>query len=56
MEKQYYCNNHWFTTYDKASFYADIMLELEGKYHVVYTKAEMDSITEVIDHEMECGK
>jgi hypothetical protein len=23
---------------------------------VVYTKAEMDSIAEVIDHEMECGK
>lgn len=61
MEKNYYCNEHWFKTYDKACFYADIMLELEGKYHVVFTKSEMDSqvkgmVNSIINHEMECGK
>ena len=53
MDKNYYCNGHWFKTYDKASFYSDIVLELTNKYCVVYTRAEMDS---QINHEMECGK
>jgi hypothetical protein len=61
MEKNYYCNGHWFKTYDRASFYADIVLELTNKYHVVYTRAEMDSVVNgmvdsIINHEMECGK
>ena len=53
MDKNYYCNGKWFKSYDKASFYSDIMLELEGTYHVIYTRAEIES---QIDHEKECGK
>ena len=60
MEKNYYCNGKWFADYASAREYADSILDLTRKYHVVYTKAEVDSITKAIDkkidHEMECGK
>lgn len=56
MDKNFYCNDVWFYSYDQARTYADHVLKTEGKYYVVFTKAEMDSITEAIDHEMECGK
>lgn len=60
MEKNYYCNGVWFYHYAQARMYAEHMLKEEGKYHVVMTKAEVDSITQAIDkaidHEMECGK
>lgn len=60
MEKNYYCNGVCFYSYNQARMYADSVLKEEGKYFVVMTKAEVDSITQAIDkaidHEMECGK
>ena len=56
MEQNYYCNGHWFKRYEEAKMYADKVLEMGGKYHVVFTKAEKDSIINAIDHELECGK
>lgn len=61
MDKNFYCNNHWFKTYDEAKMYADKVFEMENKYYVVYTKAEMDAVVKgmvnsIINHEMECGK
>ena len=56
MEKnyyRYYCNKQWFKTYEEATRYACRAITLTGVYHVIYTRAEMDSI---INHEMECGK
>lgn len=60
MDKQYFCSGRWFSTYDKAKNYSDSLMEGLGIYYVVYTKAEVDSITnaidKTIDHELECGK
>lgn len=60
MSENYYCNQHWFKTYDEAKMYANKVLEMSNKYYVIMTKAEVDSITnaidKAIDHEMECGK
>ena len=56
----YYCNGHWFATMREALAYSGKYLEECGIYRVVFTKAEVDSITQAIDkaidHEMECGK
>ncbi len=49
-------NNEWFSTYHAARTYADKLRKEDGIYRVVFTKQEMDSIKEAIDHEMECGK
>lgn len=56
MEQNYYCNGVWFSHYAQARMYAEHVLKTENKYHVVFTKAEKDSIINAIDHEMECGK
>ena len=56
MDKNYYCNGEWFSTYESARAYAYSVVLLTRKYHVVYTKAEKDSIINAIDHELECGK
>ena len=53
MEKNYFVDGDWFEDYQDAKDFADIMLDHDGKYRVVYTKAEMDS---KINHEEECGK
>ena len=57
----FYCNGLWFDTYQVAKVYADDLLAENGKYHVVYTRAEMDAtvkgmVDSIINHEMECGK
>ena len=56
----YYVNGLWFDTYQVAKTYAEDLLAERGKYFVVMTRAEVDSITnaidKAIDHEMECGK
>lgn len=49
----YYCNGEWFDSYEAARAYADAVLRMEGRYYVVYTKAEKDA---TINHEEECGK
>lgn len=49
-------NNEWFSMYHDAREYADKLRKEDGIYRVVFTKQEMDSIKEAIDHEMECGK
>ena len=49
----YYCNGEWFSTYIEAEMYANACLEIDGKWFVVYTKDEIDSM---INHEEECGK
>ena len=56
MEYNYNCNGKWFATMREALAYSGKVLEDTGVYRVVFTKAEMDSITEAIDHELECGK
>ena len=56
MEQNYYCNGLWFATMREALAHSGKVLEDTGVYRVVFTKAEMDSITEAIDHELECGK
>jgi hypothetical protein len=64
MDKNYYCNEQWFDTYESARAYADSAVLSTRKYHVVFTRAEMDSmvremvnsVIKTIDHEMECGK
>ena len=56
MEKNYNCNGEWFSTMREALAYSGNYLEVHGIYKVVFTKAEMDSITEAIDHTLECGK
>lgn len=57
----YYCNGLWFERYSVAKIYADDLLEMDGKYCVIMTRAEMDSqvkgmVDSIINHEMECGK
>ena len=52
----FYVNGEWFIMYHDASVYADKLRKEDGKYRVVFTKAEMDSIKQAINHEMECGK
>ena len=57
----YYCNGLWFETYRLARIYADDILEMDNKYCVVYTRAEMDSqvkgmVNSIINHAEECGK
>lgn len=64
MNKNFYCNEQWFDTYESARAYADSVVLLTRKYNVVYTKAEMDSMVRdmvdsvigSINHEKECGK
>ena len=56
MDKNFYCNGEWFSTYESARAYADSVVLLTRKYNVVYTRAEKDSILNVIDHVEECGK
>ena len=64
MDKNYYCNEEWFSTYLEAEMYANACLECDGKYFVIYTRSEMDSIVNgmvdsvisSINHELECGK
>lgn len=56
MNQNYYCNGKWFPTYMHARVYADDMRDVLNLYYVIYTKAEMDSIINAIDHELECGK
>lgn len=55
MDKNYYCNKVWFYSYDQARLYSETMLKLEGKYYVVFTKAEMDSqvkgmVNSIVNH------
>lgn len=52
----FYCNGLWFDTMREALAYSGKYLEECGIYRVVFTKTEMDSIKQSIDHEMECGK
>ena len=52
-ERNYYCNGFWFQDYEHARKYAEHILKTEGKYRVVFTKAERDA---TINHEQECGK
>ena len=52
----YYCNGLWFNSYQVARNYANEIQEWTGKYVVVFTKAEKDSILNAIVHEIECGK
>ena len=57
----FYVNGLWFDTYQVARTYADDLLAESGKYHVVMTRLEMDSVVDsmvdsIINHEMECGK
>ena len=56
MEKNYYCDRMWFNTYEEAREHATHMMLYDDVFRMVYTRAEMDSITEAIDHELECGK
>jgi hypothetical protein len=49
----YCCNGEWFSTYIEAEMYSNACLEIDGKWFVVYTKDEIDSMT---NHEEECGK
>lgn len=51
--ENYYCNGVWFNSYQVARNYANEIQEWTGKYCVVYTKAEMDSIREAINNTME---
>ena len=57
----YYVDGKWFARYINARDYADELMEIDGKYRVVYTRAELDSqvkgmVDSIINHEMECGK
>ena len=62
--ENYYVNGLWFDSYQVARTYADDLLEESGKYYAVMTRAEMDSIVSgmvdsvinLINHELECGK
>lgn len=56
MEQNYFVAGEWFSTYEEAVKYASELSFKTYKYHVVFTKAEKDSIINAIDHEMECGK
>jgi hypothetical protein len=61
MDKNFYCNNEWFSTYLEAEMYANACLECDGKYFAVYTRLEMDSVVKgmvnsIINHAEECGK
>lgn len=62
--KNYYVDGEWFTRYEDAKDYSESMLAHDGRYRVVFTKAEMDSmvnnmvesVVKSINHELECGK
>jgi hypothetical protein len=61
MENNYYCNDEWFDSYEAARSYSDVMVRMTGAYHVVYTRAELDSqvqgmVDSIINHIEECGK
>lgn len=60
----YYVDGKWFARYINARDYADELMEQDGIYKVVYTRAELDSqvqsmvdsVINLINHELECGK
>jgi hypothetical protein len=53
MEKNYYCNGIWFKCYEDATDYVESMMHHDGRYRVIYTRAEIES---QINHKQECGK
>ena len=42
--ENYYVDGEWFTRYEDAKDYAESMLHHDGRFRIVYTKAERDSI------------